>query len=313
MEQKSSTAVRDIFLHLLSIIALYLVSFAFGRLLFSAINVYFPDPLAYNRDEYESLRFAIASIIVVFPVYFFVTRFLVRERAKPEYQDVRLRRWLVYLTLFLAAIVIITDLVTLLYTLLDGEITARFILKVLAVLVIAGAVFYYYLWELKARVPAIRMFVAGTIVVVIVAVVLGFFLIGSPSHRRAVRFDERRVQDLQNLQYQVINYWQLKEKLPGALGDLKNDISGFVPPTDPQTKAAYEYSVVDTRVFQLCATFTTDANTVSSQETPRPFAPYPYEGKPYGDNWQHGAGRTCFTRTIDPQLYPPMKQKLPVD
>src|SRR3989338_3238876 len=95
-----STTVRDIFLHLLSIIALYLVSFAFGRLLFSVINVYFPDPLAYNGDEYEALRFAIASIIVVFPVYFFVTRFLVRERVKPEYREVRLRRWLIYLTLF---------------------------------------------------------------------------------------------------------------------------------------------------------------------------------------------------------------------
>ncbi|MBI4281360.1 hypothetical protein HY625_00905, partial [Candidatus Uhrbacteria bacterium] len=135
MEPKPSTTVRDVFLHLLSIIALYLVSFAFGRLLFSIVNVYFPDPLGYGGDEYEALRFSIASIIVVFPVYFFVTRFLVKERLVAVYQEVRLRKWLVYLTLFLAAIVIITDLVTLLYTLLDGEMTARFILKVLAVLV----------------------------------------------------------------------------------------------------------------------------------------------------------------------------------
>ncbi|MDO8582188.1 MAG: DUF5671 domain-containing protein [bacterium] len=308
MEPKPSNTVRDIFLHLLSIIALYLVSFAFGRLLFSIVNVYFPDLLGYNGDEYGSLRFAIASIIVVFPVYFFVTRFLVRERAKPEYQDVRLRRWIVYLTLFLAAIVIITDLVTLLYTLLDGEMTARFILKVLAVLVIAAAVFYYYLWELKARVPAIRIFVGGTIVVVFAGVVLGFFLIGSPSHRRAVRFDERRTQDLQSVQYEVVNYWQSKEKLPETLDGLKDQIRGFAPPVDPVTGVTYDYRVLAPLQFELCATFTTDVNNTPS---PIETKPYPVMRGGYSENWQHGIGKGCFTRTIDPQLYPPIDRKNP--
>lgn len=310
MEQKSSTTVRDIFLHLLSIIALYLVSFAFGRLLFSAINVYFPDLLGYNGDEYGSLRFAIASIIVVFPVYFFVTRFLVHERAKPDYQDVRLRRWLVYLTLFLAAIVIITDLVTLLYTLLDGEITVRFILKVLAVLVIAAAVFYYYLWELRARVPAIRVFVGGTIVVVLASLVLGFFLIGSPTHRRAVRFDERRVQDLQSVQYEIVNYWQQKEKLPATLDDLKDPIRGFIPSVDPETGVAYDYRPSSSLQFELCAVFTT-----ASQQTMTESKPIPASLRQDGvmENWRHAAEKTCFTRTIDPQLYPPAKLKSPVD
>lgn len=308
MDTKSSTTVRDVFLHLLSIIALYLVSFAFGRLLFSAINIYFPDPLAYNGDEYEALRFAIASIIIVFPVYFFVTRFLVREREKPEYHDVRLRRWLVYLTLFLASIVIITDLVTLLHTLLGGELTVRFILKVLAVLAIAAGVFYYYLWELKARVPAIRAFVIGTIVVVLAAVVLGFFLIGSPTQRRAARFDERRTQDLQSLQYEVVNYWQQKEKLPLSLDDLQDPIRGFIVPRDPETNTLYEYQATSSLAFELCATFTTEAQASSPQGMlPRRASPYPYAEKLYTENWQHGVGKTCFTRTIDPELYPPVK------
>ena len=309
MQTQSSTTVRDIFLHLLSIIALYLVSFAFGRLLFSAINVYFPDPLSYNGDEYGSLRFAIASIIVVFPVYFFVTRFLARERAKPDYQDVRLRRWLVYLTLFLASIVIITDLVTLLHTLLGGELTMRFILKVLSVLVIAAAIFYYYLWELRARMPAIKAFVVGTIVVVLATVVIGFFLIGSPKQRRAARFDERRVSDLQMIQYEIVNYWQQKEKLPETLDDLKDPIRGFIVPLDPVTEAAYDYHHSGDLQFELCAVFAT-ASKQSMTESK--YAPTAMLERPYGitENWQHEAGKKCFERTIDPQLYPPLsKQK----
>lgn len=311
MDPKPSTTVRDVFLHLLSIIALYLVSFAFGRLLFSAINIYFPDPLAYNGDEYESLRFSIASLIVVFPVYFFVTRFLARSRQDPEYREVRLRRWLIYLTLFFASIVIITDLVTLLHRLLGGELTVRFILKVVAVLLIAAAVFYYYLWELKARVPAIRAFVIGTVVVVFAAVILGFFLIGSPTQRRAVRFDERRVADLQSLQYEIVNYWQQKEKFPATLDDLQDPIRGFIVSRDPETDELYEYRSASSLAFELCATFTTEVQNTSPQGmSPRPALPYPYAEKPYSENWQHGVGKTCFTRTIDPELYPPLnKQK----
>lgn len=310
MQTQSSTTVRDVFLHLLSIIALYLVSFAFGRLIFSYINIYFPDALAYGGDEYESLRFSLASLIVVFPVYFFVTRFLARERAKPEYHEVRLRRWLIYLTLFLAAIVIITDLVTLLHILLGGELTVRFILKVFTVLLIAAAVFYYYLWELQSRMPVIRIFIAGVVMVVTAFVVFGFFVIGSPTHRRAVRFDERRVSDLRDVQYQIVNYWQQKEKLPITLDDLNDPIRGFIAPRDPETNFSYEYHQQTPLAFELCAAFKTEAQASAHPKLPTPVfeGPYPHaEG--YNENWQHGVGITCFTRTIDPELYPPTKLK----
>ncbi|MBI4281653.1 hypothetical protein HY625_02390, partial [Candidatus Uhrbacteria bacterium] len=182
------------------------------------------------------------------------------------------------------------------------------------VLVIATAVFYYYLWELKARMPAIRVFVGGTIVVVLAAIVAGFFLIGSPTHRRAVRFDERRTQDLQNLQYEVVNYWQQKEKLPETLDGLKDQIRGFSPPVDPATGVAYDYRALTPLQFELCAVFTTNQNVSSGGDggIERPVVPYGIKD-PYMENWKHGVGKTCFTRTIDLQLYPPAKQRSPFD
>jgi len=51
--------------------------------------------------------------------------------------------------LFVAAGFLIGDLVTLIYSLLEGELSSRFVLKVLVVGAIAGAVFTYYLRDLR--------------------------------------------------------------------------------------------------------------------------------------------------------------------
>jgi hypothetical protein len=59
------------------------------------------------------------------------------------------RRWLTYLTLFLAATVLIGDVIVLVFNVLGGEITTRFVLKVLVVGFIAGTVFWYYLSDIR--------------------------------------------------------------------------------------------------------------------------------------------------------------------
>ena len=54
-----------------------------------------------------------------------------------------------YLTLFVAAGVLIGDLTTLVYNVLGGELTVRFLLKVATVAAIAGAIFSHYLLDLR--------------------------------------------------------------------------------------------------------------------------------------------------------------------
>lgn len=135
-----------------------------------------------------------------------------------------------------------------------------------------------------------KIFVYGVIGVVAVAVIAGFFVVGSPNQERMRQFDERRVSDLQGTQYEIVNYWQAKQKLPEKLLDIKDEIRGIGVPQDPQTNAAYEYAVKGATQFELCATFSL------SRDAAR-FA---------GDEWTHPAGRHCFTRTIDKDLYPPL-------
>ncbi len=135
-----------------------------------------------------------------------------------------------------------------------------------------------------------KYFVYGVIGVVCATIIVGFFVVGSPSEERAKQLDLRRINDLTNLQYQIINYWQAKEKLPDTLLALKDDLRGVAIPSDPETGSAYEYKIKGSNQFELCATF---VRAGQGYVTP-------------SDEWKHDAGRTCFTRTIDKDLYPPI-------
>lgn len=306
---------RDVFVHLLMIATLYVAVGAFITLLFQYINVFFPDVLStYYPSLRDSIRRSEAILFVVFPCYLFLSWLIERDFTRaPEMREFKVRKWLVYFTLFISAIAIIVDLVVLIYNFLGGDLTAPFILKILVVLATAGVVFGYYLWDLRrsseTRSSLPRMAAYGSALVILAALVGGFFVVGSPATERSRRFDEQRIQHLQTIQNAIVNHWVRKQRIPEALDVLKDDISGFMTPVDPETGAPYEYRTLDKLTFEFCATFTTDAQgtEVFSRDI---YAPYLVMEKPYGsggDTWQHGKGRTCFTRTIDPELYKPDK------
>jgi len=146
-------SAREAFLYLVLFATLYVAAWHLGSLLFDLINRAWPDPadnaFAYGRLK-ESMRWSTASVIIAFPVFVFVARYLGRELARnPVKRLSAVRRWLTYLTLFVAASVLIGDMITLVYNLLGGELTVRFVLKVLVAALIAGAIFGYYLLDLR--------------------------------------------------------------------------------------------------------------------------------------------------------------------
>ncbi|MDP2647818.1 MAG: DUF5671 domain-containing protein [Candidatus Yanofskybacteria bacterium] len=314
MDTPNKSLPRDVFLYLLAIVALGMAAVNFGTLLFQFVNIYVPDVVSdrytYRPGYYGTIRWAVSSLIVVFPVYLWVSRFLRRDiDSSPEKKELKIRKWLLYFTLFIAGVVIIGDLVALIYNYLQGELTMRFFLKVVSILFIAGSIFYYYLNELRDRShKMLKTFAYVVIAAVTGATVWGFVLAGSPGSQREVRLDEQRVQDLQSIQWQIVNYWQSKESLPANLSDLRDSLSGYVPPVDPVTQQAYEYGILGDLSFRLCANFDTASQDGSAKDGsyayPRPIGPEGIQN----DNWLHDPGRTCFERTIDPDLFPPRKQ-----
>ncbi|MEP6593393.1 MAG: DUF5671 domain-containing protein, partial [Acidobacteriota bacterium] len=121
-------------------------------LCFQFVNRALPDPASPvgEAELRESIRFAISAVIVALPVFLFVFKVTNRAAERDPTERVSpVRRWLTYLTLFITACVLIGDVTTLIYSLLGGELTARFVLKVLIVGVLAGMVFGYYLSDLR--------------------------------------------------------------------------------------------------------------------------------------------------------------------
>ncbi len=149
----------------------------------------------------------------------------------------------------------------------------------------------------------------GVAVLAIVTIGSGFFIVGTPAEARLQRFDAQKVSDLQNIQYQVIGFYQAKQKLPGVITDLNNSLNYGPLPIDPQSGEAYVYQPGEGLSFKLCAMF--NAESRGSQNVyyeSRAMVPVPAGGKGMmQDNWQHGMGQVCFERIIDPAFYPPLK------
>ena len=308
---------RDVFLHLFAIVGLYWSAISFITLCWQYINHFFPDPLTIRYGNFSSpgaIRFAVASLIIIFPLFILASWQLNKiYRREAGVRDSRIRKWLIYFTLFAAALIVMGDLVSVIYNFLGGDITIRFILKALSVMVVAGVVFGYYLNDVRRAEPSTsaKYFALGSSLVALILVVGAFFIIGSPTSARLQQLDNQRVSDLQNIQWQVVNYWQRKEALPKTLADLNDPISSYLVPNDPVTNTPYEYSVKDATnlKFQLCATFSTDNKQTGGQIKPMPMMPggvYDYSGA--FSSFDHAAGHVCFDRTIDPQLYPPTKK-----
>ena len=302
------TTPKDFFLHLLSNVALYYCAGWLVSLLYDYINFQFGKNNFGTEFFSGSMRWAIASLVIVFPVYILVTRSLNRDmEANPEKKEMRVRKWLMYLTLSLASIALVVDLVALIYQFLSGEFALTFFLKVLAVALVAGMVFAYYFYELRREAgksaPSRLVFRYSAIAFVTLAVVGGFFIVGSPKTAREMQYDNQRVSDLSNIQWQVVNYWQSKGKLPATLDEIQDPISNYMLPVDPQSGEGkvYEYKVIGKQAFELCATFSQKGNQSDAMS-----APITKNSANY--IWAHEAGRVCFSRTIDTDLYPVNKK-----
>ena len=315
MDKPKATA-KDFFLWFGAMVALYWSVFALVSLIFDYLNYAMPDALQYfSGDPYSSsISYEMASLIVLSPIFLVLMRIIRRSIGRDASRaEIWVRRWALVLTLFIAGATVAGDLIALVQYFFNGDITLRFLLKVIVLLLVVGGLFLHFLADLKgywqANPRKSRLIGIATGVLVLVTIVAGFLIVGTPWQARTYRYDDQKVSDMQMIQNQIVSYWQAKQKLPKALADLDDPISGYSAPSDPQTGAAYEYIVTGTHSFKLCTSFNAQTQSYSLSAIARmaPVAPVGYPSKASTpDNWQHGAGRVCFKRTIDPQLYPPL-------
>lgn len=281
---------KDFFLYLGVTVTLYWSVGSFLSLLFEYINVLFPSDLEFFHDPFSpAIRFAIASLIVVFPIYIILSKLINKDiQVVPEKKDLAVRKWLVLLTLFVAGIAVIVDLIVLINTFLGGDLTTRFVLKILVVFGVIGGTFMYYLRDLQGRIRNPKMIGNLVSLLVLISLVGGFFIIGSPQEIRELRFDQEKVNDLSQIQSEIIRYWQDKNILPSELDKLNDPLIGFSIPVDAETGEEYGYEILSATTFNLCAAFNQEGDSQ-------------YRFK--DESWKHDSGEVCFERTIDPDRF----------
>lgn len=106
-------SAREVFTYLVLFAALYVSAFNLVSLAFEFINRFFPDPL-HTRSvaaAADTIRWNVASLIVAFPLFLFTFRSINKAIAADlSKRGSRPRKWLVYLTLWVAVLVLTGDL-----------------------------------------------------------------------------------------------------------------------------------------------------------------------------------------------------------
>jgi hypothetical protein len=304
-------SAREAFLYLVLFILLGIVACHLVALLWTLIDVYLPRDVG-NAYAFAAasgaIRWSVSALAVSVPLFYLLTWRLGRVRRRnPAMQGSRIRKWLTYLTLVIAASTLIGDLIALIFNLLSGELTLRFFLKTLALAAVAGAVFVYYVRDAERAEEAAaaqlldRAMAGGVAAVALIGAVAGITVIESPATMRALERDRIRLDALSETAAAIDCYYTYEGGAPDSLATMRRALDERASTTtvgyacnwyeqlDPATGEPYEYRPLEDASYELCATF--DRATPERGDA-RAFA---YSGRTRALNAVHAAGRHCYT------------------
>jgi hypothetical protein len=287
------------------ITTLYVSVISFLNFVFAVIDDVLGTVDTYYYDAPgASMRIAVSVLVVMFPLFLWLSR-LYRKQVEQskEVADLKFRKWLLFLTLFLAGLALAIDVIVLINTFLSGEqLALGFLLKVVSVFLVALGIFTFYLadirgvWEQETK--KLNYIAKGVFVLVVMSVGFGLYLIGSPSVQRDISNDRQRQMHLEQLQSNIVSFYQAKGRLPKTIEETVDPLLGTVNVLDPETKEPYTYQMTGNLSFKLCATFKVD----SIKQNPHTLTEV-YPNSLVG-NFEHGAGEVCFDRNIDKDRFP---------
>ncbi|MDO8592570.1 MAG: DUF5671 domain-containing protein [bacterium] len=292
------------FFYMLSLVALVFTAVAAGMIVFQIINKKIVDLLSSAPGGFsqDALKFAISAIVIAAPVYFVMIRLINKNLLAGKLEkESGIRKWLTYFILLVSAVVMIGWLIATLNSFLNGELTAKFILKSATAIFIAAAIFSFYLYDIKRPEVTknnhlIRAYYYGGMALVLAALVSGFFFVESPFAVRSRKFDETIINKFNQIDSAINAYYSENGQLPADLPALLNNGALYYLTdndlTDPATNKIFDYKIDGKDAYELCATFKT-SNKQASQDS----------GKYYfiDKRWLHDAGYQCLKQGIGAQ------------
>lgn len=293
-----SNSAMHFFMYMVSFFSLMLFSTGVGTIIFQIINKNISDNLRYDYAGYfakTAVKYGIATILIAMPIYFVLMYFINKKIFQGEINiHSKVRKWLTYIILFIASAIIIGDLIALVFYMLDGDLTTRFILKVVTVIVIAGFIFGYYLWDMKKEnavgvaYMANKIFALVAIVISIIVLLSSFFVIDSPKAARDKKIDSQTLSALSSLSANITIYYDTNNELPADLNEL--EISSYEKRNLDSLEEPVTYKKIDANNYELCANFKRKTEEESN-------VGYGY-GYTYENEWDHTAGNYCFSKEV---------------
>ena len=146
----------DTFEHVLLFISLYIFSTSLVNVLHALVDTWMPPISLTTRllanDSWTHTRLTIfgAALLVSFPFFAFFFSDVARRTLKnPHIRQLRARKNLIYITLVIAFLVMLYNIIWLVYNMLSGNITTNFLINFATTIVIFGSMFLYYLLQVK--------------------------------------------------------------------------------------------------------------------------------------------------------------------
>jgi len=291
--REANNAAKFAFLYLLSLVSLVFVSTAVGTVIFQIINKFITDPIHTEAFQQEALKFAVASLVIASPIYFVTARYINQSLVSGKLElQAAIRRWLTYLILFIVSVVMIGWLIGTIASYMNGDLTAKFGLKALASLLIAGVIGGYYWYDIRrekveAGDKTIMWYGYSSIAVVVIALVLALIYAGSPREARDRRTDELLLGRFDVIDGAINSYYMENAKLPADLDTLVKEkrITDDKQLTDPVTGEKIVYKPGKDKLYELCATFRRSNKDDNVNQY-------------YTTRWPHEAGNQCLTQRL---------------
>lgn len=129
----------------LGVVSAYIVMLGFG-----IIDQVIPDPYETYAADGGWLRWPIATLIAFLPLFLYLNHQANRRGADDALRKRSLvRRWVASVTMLVALLALLGDVVTVVYVFLGGDLSARFVAKAVLVAIMGGLVLAYYRDEME--------------------------------------------------------------------------------------------------------------------------------------------------------------------
>ena len=152
---RPSTTMWDAFEHILMFISLYILATSLALILYTFVDKWVPA-VRTGDYSYSSLfggtltRGYLAAIIVSYPFFAFLfLRITKRTKTNPLIKNLKARKSLIYFTLVVTFLISIGNVISAVYSFLNGNISLNFVLKLLVTLSISLLIFFYYVSQVK--------------------------------------------------------------------------------------------------------------------------------------------------------------------